>query len=172
VGREVQVFHDGGELKMGLFFTGKELINIAVGIEKNGVAFYDAVLASTKADAARETFQYLANSEREHIKIFQSMMSSVENIQPLDTYTEEYDMYLKSLVDSAVFSNEHKAKYAASKVSSTDEAIQIALTAEKESILFYSAIREFSKRSEQEIITKIIGEEKSHIKQLVKLRKT
>ncbi|MFC1998925.1 ferritin family protein [Chloroflexota bacterium] len=157
---------------MGLFFTGKELINIAVGIEKNGAAFYDVILASIKDDTVRKTFQYLADSEREHIRIFQNMLSSVETIQPLDTYTEEYDMYLKSLVDSAVFSNEQKAKDAASKVSNTDEAIQIALTAEKESILFYSTIWEFSKRSEQEIITKIIDEEKYHVRQLVKLRKT
>jgi rubrerythrin len=99
------------------------------------------------------------------------MLSSVEIAQPLDTYTEEYDLYLKSLVDSAVFSDEQKAKDIASKLSSTDEAIQIALTAEKESILFYSTIQEFTKRSEQEIITKIIGEEKSHISRLQKLGK-
>jgi len=159
-------------LIMSLFFTGKELINIAIGIERNGSAFYDAVLASAKTNAVRETFQYLADSEREHVKIFQNMLSSVEIVQPLDTYTEEYEIYLKSLVDSAVFSNEQEAKDIASKVSNTDEAIQIALTAEKESILFYSAIQEFTRRSEQEIITKIIGEEKSHISRLQKLGKT
>ncbi len=95
---------------MGLFFTGKELITIAVGIEKNGAAFYDTALASAKIDAVRETFQYLADSEREHINIFHNMLDAVENIQPLYTYTEEYDIYLKSLVDSAVFGNEQKAR--------------------------------------------------------------
>ena len=157
---------------MGLFFTGKELITIAVGIEKNGAAFYDTALASAKIDAVRETFQYLADSEREHINIFHNMLDAVENIQPLYTYTEEYDIYLKSLVDSAVFGNEQRARDAASKVSDTDSAIQIALAAEKESILFYSVIQEVSKRSEKVIIAKIIDEEKSHIIQLLKLRKT
>jgi len=157
---------------MGLFFTGKELINIAVGIEKNGAAFYDVVLASIKDDAVRKSFQYLADSEREHIKIFTNMLESISDYQSPETYTEEYEIYLKSLIDSAVFSNEQKAKDTASKVSNTDEAIQIALTAEKESILFYSAVQELVKQSEQAIITKIIDEEKSHIRQLVKLKKT
>ena len=156
---------------MGLLFTGKELINIAVGIEKNGAAFYDVILASVKDDTVRKSFQYLADSEREHIKIFGNMLESISDYQPPETYTEEYEIYLKSLIDSAVFSNEEKAKDIASKVSDTDEAIQIALTAEKESILFYSAVQELVKQSEQEVITKIIDEEKSHLRQLLKLKK-
>ena len=157
---------------MGLFFTGKELINIAVGIEKNGAAFYDVILASIKDDAVRKSFQYLADSEREHIVIFEKMLEPISNYQSPETYTEEYEIYLKSLIDSAVFSNEQKAKDIASKVSNTDEAIQIALTAEKESILFYSAVQELVKQSEQAVITKIIDEEKSHLRQLLKLKKT
>jgi len=156
---------------MGLFFTGKELINIAVGIEKNGAAFYDAILTSVKDDTVRKSFQYLADSEREHIKIFRNMLESISDYQPPETYTEEYEIYLKSLVDSAVFSTEQKAKDIASKISNTDEAIQIALTAEKESILFYAAMQELVKQSEQAVISKIIDEEKSHLRQLLKLKK-
>ena len=157
---------------MSLIFTGKELINIAVGIEKNGAAYYNAILASLKDDTLRKAFQYLADSEREHIKVFQSMLGSISDYQAPETYSEEYETYLKSLVDSAIFSNEQKAKDIAGEIGSTDEAIQIALTAEKDSILFYSAMRDLIKRSEQEIVIKIIDEEKSHIRQLLKLRKT
>jgi len=155
---------------MGLFFTGKELVNVAVGIERNGAAFYDAISASSKDDTVRNAFQYLADSEREHIDIFQKMLSSVEVSQPIDTYTEEYETYLQSLIDSAVFGNEQEAKDMASRVGSADEAIQIGLTAEKESILFYSAMQDLIRRSEQEVISEIIDEEKSHLRQLLNLK--
>jgi len=157
--------------KMGVFFSGRELINIAVGIERNGAVFYDSLVDSTGDITVQGTYKYLADKEREHIGIFQNMLGSVGDYQPPETFTEEYDSYLKALIDSFVFTDDQVAREMARKVSSDVEAIQIALGAEKDSILFYSEMRDLVRMPDRDVVSKIIEEERSHLRQLSDLKK-
>ena len=156
---------------MGIFISGAQLAQIAVGIEKNGAAFYDSLAKSAADVTARDIYEHLASKEREHIEIFQNMLNIVGDYQSPETYTEEYDLYLKALVETTVFSDEQVARQMAEKVASQAEAIQIGIGAEKDSILFYSEMRELVRRSDREIMDKIIEEEKSHLRQLSNLKK-
>ena len=144
---------------------------MAIGIERNGAAFYDSLVSSTEDAMARGAYENLADKEREHIQVFQNMLGSVGEYQPPETYTEEYALYLKALVDSAVFTDDQVARAMAQKVSSDAEAIQIALGAEKDSILFYSEMRDLVRSSDREVIDKIIAEEKFHLRHLSEFKK-
>jgi rubrerythrin len=155
---------------MGVFFSGRELIDIAIGIERNGAAFYHSLAKSTGNEIAKGAYQYLAGEELKHIEVFQSMLGSVADYRPPETYTEEYDLYLRALIDSRVFTDDQTAYEMAQRVTSDAEAIQIALGAEKDSILFYSEVRELIRRSDRELINKIIEEERSHLRQLSELK--
>ena len=157
---------------MGVFFSGTELLDIAIGIERHGASFYDSLAKSAGNKKTRGVYEYLADEERRHLKVFQGMLDSVSSYRPPETYTEEYDLYLKALVDSAVFSNDQVARQTAQRVGSEAEAIQIACQAEKDSILFYSEMRDLVRQSDREAINKIIEEERSHLKQLSDLKKS
>lgn len=156
---------------MGIFFSGSELGNIAIGIERSGAAFYDSLAQSAKNESSRGIWEYLALEERKHMEIFQNMLGSLADYTPPETYTEEYDLYLKALIDSAVFRNDQAAREMAQKSASEAEAIQIAITAEKDSILFYSNLRELVRRPDREAVDQIIEEERSHLRQLSDLMK-
>jgi rubrerythrin len=156
---------------MGVFFSGRELIEVAIGIEKNGAIFYDSLADSTKNLGARGTYKYLADKEREHAAIFQKMLGSVGEYKPPETYTEEYNLYLKALVDSLVFTDDKVILKMARKVNSDAEAIQIAMGAEKDSILFYIEMKGMVRRTERKVVSKIIEEEKSHLRQLMDVKK-
>ncbi len=157
---------------MGIFISGSELAQIAIGIESNGAAFYDSLAKSAKDATAQGVYKSLADKEREHIGIFQNMLGQIGDYQPPETYTEEHDLYLKALVDSSVFSDDQVAREMAQKAGSDAEAIQIGLGAEKDSILFYSEMRDLVRRTDQEVIDKIIEEEKSHLRLLMGLKKS
>ena len=152
--------------------SGKELIDIAVGIERNGAAFYDSLVESTRDLTAKSAYQSLADQEREHMGIFQGMLGLAGEHSFSETYTEEYDVYLKALVDSSVFTDDQVAREMAQKVSSDAEAIHIGIIAEKESILFYSEMRNLVRRPDREVLTRIVGEERSHLRQLSELKKS
>ena len=156
---------------MAIFFSGSELVNIAIGIERNGLAFYQSLVNKEKDVMARGAYKYLAEMEEKHIKIFQSMLDKVGDYRPPGTYTEEYDSYLKALVDSAVFTDDKVAREMAEKVTSSAEAIQIGMGAEKDSILFYSEMRNLVRAPDRQVVDGIIEEEKSHLRQLSELKK-
>ena len=155
---------------MSILFSGSELVDIAIGIEKSGAAFYDSLAKSASNTEARDIYEYLAGEERKHIGIFQGMLGALADHRSPEKYTEEYDRYLKSLVDSAVFSDAEAAREMAQKVTSDFEAIQIALGAEKDSIVFYFEMRELVRSADRETVTRIIEEERSHLKRLSTLK--
>jgi len=156
---------------MAIFFSASELVNIAIGIEKSGLAFYQSLVKKEKGVMARGAYKYLAEMEEKHIKTFRSMLDAVGEYRPPETYTEEYDLYLKALVDSAVFTDDKVAREMAEKANSSAEAIQIGLGAEKDSILFYSAMRNLVPERDRKVMDRIIEEEKSHLRQLSDLKK-
>jgi len=156
---------------MSISFSGSELINIAIGIERSGIAFYDIMAKSTQNATAREVFQYLTDMERQHIQIFQDMLSKADKYQIPDTYTGEYTAYLQALVDSAVFTDDFATGEMATRVGSDIEAVELAINAEKDSLLFYYEMRDIMPQRAQSTVSKILAEEKTHLRQLSEVKK-
>ena len=156
---------------MSISFSGSELINIAIGIERRGIVFYDIMASSTKNDAARELFHYLADMERDHIQTFQGMLGEADKYQPSPDQAGEYTAYLQALVDSAVFSDDLVTSEMATRAESDAEALELAIRAEKDSILFYYEMKDIMPQRAQPTVNQIIAEEKSHLRQLSELKK-
>jgi len=57
------------------------------------------------------------------------------------------------------------------KANSDSEALELAISAEKDSILFYYGIKEIMPQRVQPTVNKIISEERSHLRQLSELKK-
>ena len=157
---------------MSISFYGSELINIAIGIESRGIAFYDVLARSTRSPKAREIFQYLVGMEREHIRIFQGMLDEADKYEMPETYAGEYGAYLQALVDSAVFTDDAVTSELAARAESDIAAIELGIGAEKDSILFYYEFREMVPQRTRATVDKIIAEEKLHLKQLSDLKKS
>jgi rubrerythrin len=156
---------------VSISFYGNELINIAIGIERRGIAFYDVLARSTQNIKAREIFQYLVGMERDHIRIFQSMLDEADKYEVPEAYAGEYAAYLQALVDSAVFTDDTVTSELATQSENDIAAIELGISAEKDSILFYYEMREIVPKSARATIDKIIAEEKLHLRQLSELRK-
>ncbi|MFC1970674.1 ferritin family protein [Chloroflexota bacterium] len=156
---------------MSIAFSGNELINIAIGIEKRGITFYDIMARSTDNDMAREMFQNLADMERGHVQLFQDMLDESDKYQPDMTLTEEYNDYLKSLIDNAVFTDDMITSEMATQANSDVQSVELGISAEKDSILFYYQMRDMMPRQALPKIDGIIAEEKSHLRQLSEIKK-
>ncbi len=155
---------------MSISLSGSELINIAIGIESRGIAFYDIMSRSTENATTRLAFQYLVNMEREHIQIFQGMLDEADKYQIPEVYLEDYGPYLQALVNSTVFTDDMLTSEMATKVENDIGALELAIGAEKDSILFYYELKEIIPKRSQPTVNKIITEEKSHLRQLSELK--
>ena len=156
---------------MSITFSGSELINIAIGIERRGIVFYDIMAKSTEDATARDTFQSLADMERAHVQTFQDMLAEADKYQVPETYAGDYTAYLQALVDSAIFTDDMITSEMAAKVESDVEALELAMGGEKDSILFYYEMKNIMPQRAQPTVNKIIAEEKAHLRQLSELKK-
>ncbi|MCL0073777.1 ferritin family protein [Dehalococcoidia bacterium] len=156
---------------MSISFSTSELINIAIDIERRGMAFYDVMSQSTENAEASELFRHLGEMERQHVQIFRDMLGEAGKYQPSESDTEEYAAYLKALVDSAVFTDDLITSGMAANADSDIEALQLAIGAEKDAILFYYLMMDIMPPRTQPTVNKIIAEEKLHLRQLSEAKK-
>lgn len=156
---------------MSISFYGNELINIAIGIERRGVDFYDVMARSTQNATAREIFQYLAGVERGHIQTFRDMLTEAEIHESPEVYAGEYAAYLQALVDSAVFTDDMTTSEMAAQAESDVRAIELGIMAEKDSILFYYGMRERMPQGVHPTLNKVIAKEELHLKKLSDFKK-
>jgi len=129
------------------------------------------MVRSTKNAVACDVFQYLADMERHHVRIFQDMLGEADKYQLPETYAGEYTAYLQALVDSAVFTDDMVTSEMATRVGSDIEAMKLAINAEKDSILFYYEMKDIMPKRAQLTVNKIIAEEKAHLRQLSELKR-
>ena len=149
-----------------------ELIEVALGVERNGVVYYSSLAELSRDPSLKEAYGGLADMERKHIDIFQRLLGSVSGYQPTRAgeSDEEYQRYLEALIDSIVFTDDKVARKMARDARSPAEAIQMALGAEKDSILFYLEMRDFVGKNDRPAIDSVIKEEKSHVRELSRLK--
>jgi len=156
---------------MSIVFSSGELINIAIGIERRGITFYDIMAKSTDNEMAMAVFENLVDMERRHIEIFQDMLGEAADTPPSESSTGEYSGYLQALIDDAVFTDDMITSEMASQADSDIKAIELAISAEKDSILFYYEMRDIMPRRALTVINGVIAEEKSHLQQLSEIKK-
>jgi rubrerythrin len=151
-------------------FGAAQALEMAMGIEVNGEAFYRA--ASEKSDDAelKELFEDLASQERGHYKLFQRMAREVELGPELpEQEAEDYQAFLEVALDQAVFDGEDKALRMAERADDRDAALRVAMGLEKDTMLFYYDLREMVGESDRETISAIIREEKKHLARLARM---
>ncbi|MFH1651360.1 MAG: ferritin family protein [Chloroflexota bacterium] len=153
---------------MSIHFSESDLLNIATGNERRGIAFYEVMARSVDDETVSHTFLHLASMEREHILIFEEMLPEVGKSSPADM-DPEYREYLQSLLDSAVFTDDLLTSELTVQADTVAKALEVAIRAEKDAILFYYELRDLLP-ARLGAIDRIISEEKSHLRQLSALK--
>lgn len=160
-----------GGVALSILFSGQEIVEIAVGIEKNGYAFYDETLKNAKSTKVKELLTYLRNEEAEHTKAFQRLYGLIG--PEAGPYGDEEALrYMKSLADSRVFSDTNELMSRARQAKDEKEMLRLAVGFEKESLLFFYGVLEWVEPDEKQIIWEMIEEEKGHLEKILEMLKT
>jgi len=145
----------------------REVIEMAIATERSGQAFYQNASRLAKENSLKELFQYLAEEEEKHLKTFQNFYNTLKKKPEITPYNwEEAKLYLEALVDSKFFASPEKAINLVKEAKDELEVINSAMSFEKETLLFFYQILEMIKSQEQELVKKIIEQEKKHIQRL------
>ena len=158
---------------MAYVFNMNEILEMAEQIERNGAAFYRNAAKGISDSQKSKYLLELAQMEDQHEKTFASMRAQLSEKEKTTTLFDPEDetvLYLRALADTRVFF-EKKID-----TSSMEEILKEALTAEKDSIVFYLGMKDLvPEKFGKEKIDSIIKEEMEHIKllgkKLVELKK-
>ena len=156
---------------MGLKFDGKELSEIGVQIEENGVAFYAEAAKNAKNASSRNLFEDLKAQEKTHIEAFKKIGKIEESGDESESYTGELADYVVMFAGQNVFTRKNKGAEAAKKAKNDNEVIELALGFEKESILLFESMRSVVSHSSQKVVQALIEEELKHVKYLLDIKK-
>jgi rubrerythrin len=141
-------------------FSLSEVIEEAVQTEKLGYQFYTEMSKKfTENVRLRELFDTLALKERGHEKKFSNLKEKVRAEERVDW--EEVSKYLRAIVESEFFLGRGKSLPSMEHVKTVADAVTLALGFEKQTLLYFHAIRDAVK--EKSVVDEIIAEEKSHI---------
>lgn len=156
---------------MGTGFSIKEIVDIGIQIEQNGEAFYKKVLEKVTSDKAKNIFNFLANEEVKHIKMFENIAKEADTIKEDEgNFPAEYFDYVKALASEHLFTNAGQGELLSQKVTTDIEAIEIGISFEKDSIIFYQEMLRMVKDKDVEVLNKIIEQEKMHLTKLISIK--
>jgi len=154
---------------MSILFSASEVVTMAVQIEKNGLEFYSKMAKKAQTEKSAELFKFLAAEEVRHAATFKTMLNSLKQLELTAAEEEEYNNYLGALTSSRVFNQDVNTDEIVKNLDDAT-AIDLAIEAEKDSILFYYELMEQAMNEDKAAIEKVIKEEKSHYAMLMRMK--
>ena len=151
---------------MSYDFTADDIFEMALQMERNGANFYRTAAEKTAEASAKELLLGLAAMEDEHEKTFAELKADLTDKEKSATVFDpegESTLYLRALVDTRVFFEKEI------DVTSMEDILKSAITAEKDSILFYLGMKDLvPDKFGKGRLDNIISEEMGHIRLLSK----
>ena len=145
-------------------FSAKEILDLAIKLEKNGEAVYRDAIAKVANPELVPLLEWMADEEVKHADWFAELKLKLEtkNVNP---FAEEMSRELfNEMLGEKNFSLK---EIDFSTIDTIDDLIQVFIEFEKDSIIFYEVLKPFVEDPlARESLQKIIDEEKRHIEHL------
>ena len=152
-------------------FNADEVFEIAEQIERNGAKFYRQAAENTADEDAGRMLLDLAVMEDGHLKTFQQIrqqLSDREKEQTVFDPDNQAALYLQAIADAHGWEGRISPMQELTGSESIGRILEIALNAEKESVVYYSGLRNsVSEKAGRDKVDAIINEELGHIKTLL-----
>jgi rubrerythrin len=152
---------------MNQLLTANEVFRIGVEIEKNGLKFYRTAATQAAGAPIKKLLSELADWENQHIEIFEELRKNLpaqfKNENLFDP-EDEIGLYVKAMADTHIFVKNSDSESLASRCATAGEILNCALTFEKDSVVFYTAMREVvGEAAGKSEVEEIIHEELTHV---------
>ena len=152
---------------MSFEFNADEILEMAQHIERNGARFYRRAAELVEEAAIRKLLEDLAVWEDGHERVFATMRADLADHESEPRVFDpelEISMYLRAMADGHVFDARVDPVDTLTGRESAEDILRMAIGQEKDSIVFYTGLKEMiSQTAGRERIEAIIKEEMGHI---------
>jgi len=148
----------------------KEILEFAVFIEERGYEFYVDAMKKFSEARITELFQYLADEEFKHEKVFKKLLEQSGRIKG-ESRDPEYQAYLREFCKSHSLADPEAVNAKLARVSGLEEILDMAMGFEKDSIIFFSELKEIYEKGHSAAVDKIIHEEMGHLRKIFLMKR-
>jgi rubrerythrin len=152
-------------------FNADEILEMAEQIERNGAKFYRA--AARKITTVKQSLLELASMEDEHLRTFMAMRAQLSEgeQEPLVFDPDgQAQMYLQVMADRHVFDVKTDPVEQLTDKETARDILRMAIGYEKDSIVFYTGLKEcVSRKAGKDKVEAIIAEEMGHVRKIAKM---
>ncbi|MBI5746759.1 MAG: ferritin family protein [Nitrospirae bacterium] len=152
-------------------YTNIDALKIALNLEKDGYDFYTAVAAKATDEKVKKIFLMLANEEKKHLSLIRKIQDGL--IDPLTYFISDevlVEEYLRRIIEKKVFSESKDIDDIMEKAT-VEDAIILAMQAEKDSRDFFFMMSELTKDHEGQVtFLQLSRFEENHLIELERLR--
>ena len=149
---------------MSIRYSATDLISTMVELERNGEAFYRDAAQNTTNLAARDLFTRLAGEEESHREFYEKLREAQHEDVQVDA---DYGAFLQDAIDSR-FKLDPGAAAACSTLS---DALDIAISLEKDALLFLNEFGSLLGDRHQSGLETMKQQERAHLSMVQKFRK-
>ena len=155
---------------MGIQFNADEVFEMAEEIERNGATFYREAAGKTTNQDMKDLFLSMAAMEDTHLTTFEAMRKELGEQEKQETVFDPYgeaSLYLQTLADSKGSEGMRSPTEKLTGNESEAELLNIAIGAEKNSVLYYVGLRDMvTAKAGKDKVDAIIKEEVRHVADL------
>jgi rubrerythrin len=142
-------------------FSLREIIDMAIQIEKNGESYYRSALEKTNDPSLKSLLVFLADQECKHAQWFEEFKKRVKVSTEAGEVAEIDRELLQRLVGNQRFSLNGVD---VAQLDSVKQLLEVAVELEKDTILFYQMLQAFIDDPDTlKGLNEIIAEENRHI---------
>lgn len=151
-------------------FHISEIVDLGIEKEKKRRDFYALAAEQFKEQKLKELFVHLRDWEETQIKKFTEIKDTLPPDEAAQTYPGELSAYMQALVDDKLYKVALAQEFH-KNVKTPLDAIRYGIEFERDAILFFNEIKDYTLEFHKEIIQKLIAEERKHIVYLLELQK-
>lgn len=145
-------------------YSANEIVQLALQIEREGQAFYQQAERLARDLQAKELFRFLGAEEVNHAETFRRIAAEL-SVDSQEYAEEEAFAYMHALIAGRVFTDPAEA-FQRAEAGNHQALVKHAIGFEKETILFFQALREVVREQDHRLVDEMIAEEKEHVKRL------
>jgi rubrerythrin len=156
---------------MSYLLDVKEILEIAVYIEERGYEFYIGAIKKFHDPRITRLFQYLADEEFKHEKVFKKLMGHGGEVKKGEP-DAEYQAYMREFCRTHSLGDREAISKKLARLSSLEEILDLAMGFEKDSIVFFSELKEAYAKGHTGPVDKVIREEMGHLRKIFQMKQT
>lgn len=151
---------------MTIKFNADEIFEMAIQAESNAYKMYSELAKKHVDPVISEELNKMAEMEKNHETIFVNMRKELPEDMRTATFdpSEDATLYLQTIADAEVGEGSPEIAESMTGKESFEEILKMAISLEKQAILFYLGIRDMvPERLGKDRVEHVIKEEQTHV---------